>query len=192
MPNLAEIVAKNVKFLTHWVKWVKDWVMSKEIIVINHYLLTHTVALPGTCLIFFQSVRNKCAKKLAFFKKTRFRFWKTKKSFFYCLIEPWFHAWNSIFPAFFLYLEGENRFRVRWPSRLLTNQQSQPFLLPFSIFFFRSIFGMTWPTNYFQARAKQEVEKSWFCHFLPREENEYKYFFLARERSSSINIKEGS
>ena len=48
MPNLAVFVAQNVKFLTHWVKWVKDWVMSKKIIVINHNLLTHTVALTET------------------------------------------------------------------------------------------------------------------------------------------------
>ena len=37
-----------MKIFTHWVKWVKVWVMSKEKIVINHYLLTHTVALVET------------------------------------------------------------------------------------------------------------------------------------------------
>ena len=49
LSNLAQcrsqIWANNMKILTHWVKWVKKWVMSKEKIVINHYLLTHTVAL---------------------------------------------------------------------------------------------------------------------------------------------------
>ena len=42
---MAKFWAKNVKILTHWVKWVKKWVMSKEKILINHYLLSHTVAL---------------------------------------------------------------------------------------------------------------------------------------------------
>ena len=42
---MAKFWAKNVKILTHWVKWVKKRVMSKEKIAINHYLLTQTVAL---------------------------------------------------------------------------------------------------------------------------------------------------
>ena len=37
-----------MKIFTHWVNWLKKWVMSKEKIVINHYLLTHTVALGTT------------------------------------------------------------------------------------------------------------------------------------------------
>ena len=45
---MAKFWAENVIILTHWVKWVKKWVVSKEKIMINHYLLTHTVALHKT------------------------------------------------------------------------------------------------------------------------------------------------
>ena len=47
-----------MKILTYWVKRVKKWAMSKEKIVINHYLLTHTVAL----LVLYPFLQQQCSK----------------------------------------------------------------------------------------------------------------------------------